>query len=143
MADNKSKTNGRDRSRVAGGQDYEVSGPQARDLIRKHGNDRDKLEREANKLADMSNGPSLLHNLHTPDMFADAATGIFTFNGCMRVTFESVRSNYALTPAALDRVVVGRLVMPVLAAEAMAQGILAQIKRLRADKATEYNANLQ
>jgi hypothetical protein len=143
MADNKSKTDGRDRSRVAGGQNYEVSRPQARELIRKHGNDRNTLEREANKLADMSNGPSLLHNPHTPDMFADAATGIFTFNGCMRVTFESVRSNYAHTPAALDRVVVGRVVMPVLAAEAMAQSILAQVKRLRAEKATEHNANLQ
>ena len=80
MADNKSKTDGRDRSRAASGQDYEVSGPQARDLVRKHGNDRNTLERETKKLADMSNGPNLLHNPHIPDMFADAATGIFTFN---------------------------------------------------------------
>ncbi len=143
MADNKSKTNGRERSHVAGGQDHEVSSPQARDLIRKHGNNRNTLEREAKKLADMSNGPNLLHNPHMPDMFADAATGIFTFNGCMRVTFESVRSNYAHTPAALDRVVVGRLLMPVLAAEAMAKGILAQVERLRAEKATEHNATVQ
>jgi hypothetical protein len=137
MADNKSKTNGRERSHVAGGQDYEVSGPQARDVIKKHGTDLDTLEREAKKLADMSNGPNLLYNPHMPDVFADAATGLFTFNGCMRVTFESVRSNYAHTPAAVDRVVVGRVVMPVLAAEAMAKSILAQVKRLRAEKATE------
>jgi hypothetical protein len=143
MADTKSKTDGRNRSRVGRGQNYEVSDSRARDLIRKHGNDRNTLEREAKTLVDMANGPNLLHNPHTPDVFADAATGIFTFNGCMRVTFESVRSNYAQTPAALDRVVVTRLVMPVLAAEAMAQSILAQVKRLRAEKATEHNANLQ
>ena len=33
MSDNRSKTDGRDRARVACGQDYEVSGPQARELI--------------------------------------------------------------------------------------------------------------
>ena len=49
----------RDRSRVAGSQDYEVqhlaaktgiSTSQERDLIKKHGNDRDTLEREAKNL---------------------------------------------------------------------------------------------
>jgi hypothetical protein len=59
MADDKSKTGGQDRARVAGGQDYEVqylmqktkvSAEQARDLIKRFGNDRDVLEREARKL---------------------------------------------------------------------------------------------
>ncbi len=60
MADDKSKQDGRDRSRVAGEEDYEVQHfaerngitvAQARDLIAKHGNDRETLEREAAKLA--------------------------------------------------------------------------------------------
>ena len=59
MANDKSKTDNRDRERVAGGQDYEVqhlmqatkiSAEQARELIKKHGNDRDTLEREARTL---------------------------------------------------------------------------------------------
>lgn len=59
MADDKTKTGGQDRTRVAGGQDYEVqylmqktkvSAEQARDLIKRHGNDRETLEREAKKL---------------------------------------------------------------------------------------------
>jgi hypothetical protein len=56
MADDKSKQDGRDRSRVAAGEDYEVqylveqSGltpEQARTLIRRYGNDRQKLMEEA------------------------------------------------------------------------------------------------
>jgi hypothetical protein len=60
MADDKSKRGGPDRSRVAGGQDYEVdhfarrhgiTAQQAKQLIDKHGNDRSRLDVEAKKLA--------------------------------------------------------------------------------------------
>jgi hypothetical protein len=56
MADDKSKTGKRDRSRVAAGEDYEVqhfaeqtglTAEQARTLIRRYGNDRQKLMEEA------------------------------------------------------------------------------------------------
>ncbi|MCC2651392.1 MAG: hypothetical protein K0Q60_1555 [Microvirga sp.] len=56
MADDKTKTDGRDRGRVAAGEDYEVqhlseqtglSMEQARVLIRRYGNDRQKLMEEA------------------------------------------------------------------------------------------------
>lgn len=59
MSDDKTKMDARDRSRVAGDEDYEVeyfakengiSPDQARELIRRHGNDRASLEREARKL---------------------------------------------------------------------------------------------
>jgi hypothetical protein len=59
MDDDKSKTDNRDRGKIAGGEDYEVqylaetmdiSVNQARELIRQHGNDRATLEREARKL---------------------------------------------------------------------------------------------
>jgi hypothetical protein len=59
MADDKSKRGKQDRSRVSGGQDYEVrdfakkhgiTQEQAKELIRKHGSDRKKLEAEAKKL---------------------------------------------------------------------------------------------
>ncbi|MBS3652214.1 DUF3606 domain-containing protein [Pseudaminobacter sp. 19-2017] len=60
MADDKSKQGNRDRSRVAGDEDYEIryfaqeagiSIEQARDLIARHGNDRETLIREAKKLS--------------------------------------------------------------------------------------------
>ncbi|TRC98349.1 DUF3606 domain-containing protein [Mesorhizobium sp. WSM4303] len=59
MADDKSKTDNRDRSQVSGDQEYEVgyfaskfglSIPEVRALIAKHGNDRDTLEAEAKRL---------------------------------------------------------------------------------------------
>jgi len=60
MADDKSKTDNRDRSRVAGDEDYEVqhlaretgvTPEQARQLIKGYGNDREKLMQAARALA--------------------------------------------------------------------------------------------
>ena len=59
MTDDKSKRDSRDRDRVAGDEEYEVgyfaskfglSIPQVRELIAKHGNDRETLEREAKQI---------------------------------------------------------------------------------------------
>lgn len=59
MADDKTNVGSRDRSRVAGGEGYEVeyfarkhgiTAEQARELIRQHGNNREALDREAEKL---------------------------------------------------------------------------------------------
>jgi hypothetical protein len=59
MSDNKSHVGEPDRSRVAGGEDYEIqylakkhgiSAEQARELVNRHGNNRDVLDREASKL---------------------------------------------------------------------------------------------
>lgn len=59
MPDDKSIIGGQDRARVAGGEDYEVrhfaethglSPDEVRDMIARVGNDRDALEREAQKL---------------------------------------------------------------------------------------------
>jgi hypothetical protein len=59
MADDKGKTDYRDRNRVAGGEDYEVrhfaeeagiSIEQARTLIKRHGNDRKTLHELADSL---------------------------------------------------------------------------------------------
>ena len=59
MADDKSNVGGQDRNRVAGGQDYEVrhfaeangiSIEQAEQLIARHGNNRDELERAVQQM---------------------------------------------------------------------------------------------
>jgi hypothetical protein len=59
MADDKSNVGGRDRQRVAGGEDYEVrqfaeangiSIEQAEQLIARHGSDREELERAAQQM---------------------------------------------------------------------------------------------
>ena len=59
MADDKTRQDGRDRSRVSGSEPYEVdyfaqkhglSAQQARDLITEIGNDREKLDEAATRL---------------------------------------------------------------------------------------------
>lgn len=59
MADDKNNVGEPDRSRVSGSEPYEVayfaqkhgiSSEQARELIERHGNDRETLDREAQKL---------------------------------------------------------------------------------------------
>lgn len=59
MADDKAKTDARDRGRVAGGQEYEVrhfaevnsiDEDMAKALIDRYGNDRERLKKEARKL---------------------------------------------------------------------------------------------
>ncbi|MER8430079.1 DUF3606 domain-containing protein [Mesorhizobium caraganae] len=59
MVDDKSKRDFRDRARVAGDEEYEIGYiaskfgltiPQVRELVAKHGNDRETLEREAKAL---------------------------------------------------------------------------------------------
>jgi len=60
MADDKSQVGGRDRSRVAAGQDYElddfaqkhgITREQARSLVERIGNDREKLDEAARELS--------------------------------------------------------------------------------------------
>ena len=85
----------------------------------------------------------LVHNPFSQDIYADAAVGFFTYNGNMRITLESVRSDYTQEPIATDRVVVGRLVMPVAAAEALAKGILEQLERLKAESAIQRSTTVQ
>ena len=59
MSDDKTKQDGRDRSRVAGNEEYEVryfaerhglSQQQAQQLIERHGNDREALDRAAQQM---------------------------------------------------------------------------------------------
>jgi hypothetical protein len=68
--------------------------------------------------------PEFIDNPHAPDVFADGATGFFIFGGNLRITFESLRCNHITSPGPVNRVVIGRLVMPAGMAENMARGIL-------------------
>jgi hypothetical protein len=74
---------------------------------------------------------NFLDNPHAPDVFADGFAGFFNLSGNIRITFESVRVNHIITPGPVNRVVIGRLVMPIDAAEALARGLLDFITRQR------------
>jgi hypothetical protein len=51
-------------------------------------------------------------------------SGFFNFNGNIRITFESLRVDHSTSPGPLARVVIGRLVMPLATAKALARGLL-------------------
>lgn len=85
-------------------------------------------------MTEENQAPHFVDNPHAPDVFADYATGFFTMNGSLRITFEAARVNHATAPGPINRVVIGRLVMPESAAESMARDILAFLDKQRAGR---------
>ena len=45
-------------------------------------------------------------------MYVDDVSGVAFFNGNIRLTFESARVNHVSQPGPVNRVVLGRIVMP-------------------------------
>ena len=80
-----------------------------------------------------------------PEIFCDGAAGALWHNGNLRITLESLRANHNVQPAALRRVAVGTLVMPIAAAEAIARLILdaAQRSRQAAENAPQTTRTIQ
>ena len=64
--------------------------------------------------------PKLQDNPNAPELYAVAATGFFNANGVISITLESARADHSKSPGPINRVVVGRLVMPAQGAQAMA-----------------------
>ncbi|MBZ9874986.1 hypothetical protein LB542_29575 [Mesorhizobium sp. BR1-1-9] len=91
----------------------------------------------------MSTGPTFLDNPHAPDVYADAATGFFAWGGNIKITFESARVDHSSSPGPVNRVVSGRLVMPIGQAEALAKGLLDFIEKQRTSAEAQGSATLQ
>ena len=64
--------------------------------------------------------PKLLDDPKAPEIYAVAATGFFNANGVISITLESARADHSKSPGPINRVVVGRLVMPAAGAQALA-----------------------
>jgi hypothetical protein len=71
---------------------------------------------------------SFIDNPMAPDVFADESVGFFVHNGVVRITFASARVNHSSTPGPVNRVVIGRLVLPVAAAQGLAIGLFDFLK---------------
>jgi hypothetical protein len=74
---------------------------------------------------------TFVDNPHAPEVFADRAAGFLNFNGNIRIALESARVNHIATPGPVNRVIVGRLVMPIAEAEALARRLLDFIEQQR------------
>jgi len=66
------------------------------------------------------------------DIYVDEATGFYSRNGTLRITFSTIRANHENNPATMQRVVVNRLVMPLSTAEAMLRNLVEIVERSKA-----------
>jgi len=67
--------------------------------------------------------PAYIDNQHAPEVFAEDAVGFLIMNGNVHITVSAPRSNYGVTPPVINRVVIGRLVMPLNGAQGLAVGL--------------------
>ena len=72
---------------------------------------------------------NFIDNPHAPEVFASAATGFFHHRGNITITFESPRVDHVTTPGPINRVVLGRLVMPEAGAHQLAVDLFAFLKQ--------------
>lgn len=73
--------------------------------------------------------PPLLHTTASPDVFATEAVGFLNFQGNIFVTLSAPRPDYSTDPAKMERVVIGRLVMPIAGAQHFALGLYDFLKK--------------
>ena len=74
-------------------------------------------------MADDQAPVTFIDNPHAPDVFASAAVGFFNFNGSIMITFEAAHVDHSKSPGPVNRVVIGRLVMPTGGAQGLALGL--------------------
>jgi hypothetical protein len=89
-------------------------------------------------VADMTKKPdkpevTFIDNPHAPEIFSDEATGIFFFGGCIRLTFEGLRVNHITSPGPVNRVVNGRVVMPLGAAERLRDMLVEYLGKINSE----------
>ncbi len=70
-------------------------------------------------------------NPDASDTFADSAVGAFVNNGNVHITLAIRRCDYSRQPNVLSDVVVGRLIMPLAAAERMAQFLTDCVRKVK------------
>ena len=63
--------------------------------------------------------PKLLDDVHAPEFFTSMCSGFSMGQGNITLTFESARCDHSDPNGGLNRVVVGRVVMPIQAAQAL------------------------
>ena len=74
-----------------------------------------------------------IDNPMAPDIYADEATGFHFVNGVVKITFSAARVNHVSSPGPVSRVVIGRLVMSIPAAQGLAVGLFDFLKKQGVD----------
>jgi len=84
---------------------------------------------------------NFIDNPLAPDIFADVAVGFVNFHGVVRIALASSRMYHASAPGPVNQVVVGRLVMPIQAAQNLAVGLFEFLKSHGIDPLTAQKPN--
>jgi hypothetical protein len=66
-----------------------------------------------------SSPPRLINDPHAPETFTTGCCGLSIGRGTVAITFASARCDHSDPASPLERVVVGRIVMPIGAAQAL------------------------
>jgi hypothetical protein len=80
-------------------------------------------------------GVTFIDDPHAPDIFAGAATGFFNLGGVIMITLETPHVDHSSSPGPINRVVTGRLVMPLVGAQGLAVGLFNFLKSQGLDPA--------
>lgn len=77
----------------------------------------------------------LVDNPSARELYADEAVGFFISENLLRITFANARVDHGVAPAAKSRVVSGRVILPLAAAEALQKGLADFISQLKGQTA--------
>ena len=91
----------------------------------------------------MSRTPKFKDDPQAPDLYVDGVSGFFVFAGNIKITVESFRADHSVTPAPINRVPIGRLVMPVANARTFAQKLIEFLDRHEKAAEGESGSTLQ
>ncbi|PLC06393.1 hypothetical protein CY658_04990 [Variovorax sp. RO1] len=74
-------------------------------------------------MADDKAEVNFIDNPHAPEIFSHGYSGLWRNGGLLHITFEAPRIDHGSNPGPINRVVVGRLVIPIEAAMHLADNI--------------------
>ncbi|MDP1630727.1 MAG: hypothetical protein Q8L66_04840 [Caulobacter sp.] len=72
---------------------------------------------------------AFIDNPHAPEVFASAFSGLCSVGGNVAITLESIRVDHSTSPGPVNRVVIGRAIMPPNAAHDLAVALFDYLKR--------------
>lgn len=78
---------------------------------------------------------NFIDNPHAPELFASETVGYFLHDGVIHITFASARVNHVTNPGPINRVVIGRVALPVSVAQALTLGLYDFLKSRGLDPA--------
>lgn len=73
--------------------------------------------------------PLLIDNPFAPELLATGFAGFANLGGLIQLTFESLRGDHGSGSPKIDRVVVGRLILPVATAQALVTALNAFLEQ--------------